>query len=164
MGALVQIEYNIEYDYNSFTSLDSPRIVAIMGNRFYKSIECTHASPPLTSGAGVYPHVEALYGSTDIKYVTVEEPCCGTLRVAVEQHCLKIRKSRATPSSVVWTTTIIPDLSSIGKVPPSFRVSRVTAARSGSCAEQSCTASSNIRNVHNAVVSVDHTIQEYSNT
>jgi len=39
----------------------------------------------LTSGVSVYPNMEALCYITGIRYVTAEDPCCGTLRVAVEK-------------------------------------------------------------------------------
>jgi len=54
----------------------------------------------LTSGTSVYPHIEALCDSTGTRYVTAEDSCCGTLRVAVEIHCSKNCSSKS--SSLVW--------------------------------------------------------------
>jgi len=52
-----------------------------------------HHLPILTSGASVYPHIEAMYYSSGTRYVTVEDSCCGTLRVAVENHSSRIGSS-----------------------------------------------------------------------
>ena len=122
-------------------------------HNFYIGIECP---PFLTSGASVYPYIEPLCYSTGIRYVTAEDPCCSAFRVAVEQHCLRT----STSGSVVRFNRIVRDCVSIGKVPLSFRVCRRTAASTGSCAGQSCTTSSNICNIHNAVVSIECTIQD----
>ena len=52
----------------------------------------------LTSGTSVYPYIEALCDSTGVRYVTVEDSCCGTLRVAVENHSSR----KGSFSSSVW--------------------------------------------------------------
>ena len=55
--------------------------------------QCTE----LTSGAIVYPHIEAPQYSIVIRYVTAEDSCYGTLRVAVEIHS----SSKTSSSSLV---------------------------------------------------------------
>ena len=57
-----------------------------------------HHLPILTSGVSVYPHIEAMCYSTGTRYVTAEDSCCGTLRVADENHSSRIASS----PSLVW--------------------------------------------------------------
>ena len=45
-----------------------------------------------TCGDSIYPHIDALQVSTGIKYVTVEDSCCGSLRVTVETYCSRISR------------------------------------------------------------------------
>ena len=52
----------------------------------------------LTGTVIIYPHIEALYETTGIRYVTMENSCCGTLKVAAENHSSRILSS----SSSVW--------------------------------------------------------------
>ena len=52
----------------------------------------------LTSDTSVYPYIEALCDSIGIRYVTAEDSCCGTLRVADENHSSRIESS----PSLVW--------------------------------------------------------------
>ena len=119
----------------------------------------------LTCGGSIYSHIDALKVSTTIRYVTVEDSCSGGgLRVTVEKYCCW----RYTPGSgechARWWATKVWDLSFIGKEPLRSRICRTTAGCVGSCAEQSITTSSNIRDVHNTVVSILQIVQEEPDT
>ena len=124
----------------------------VCAHRFllYKHVspECTG----LTCCVSINPHIEALEVSTGITYCTVEDSCCGSPRVTVEMYCS--RASR--PSSVECSINAF-CFTSIRKVPPS--ITRKAAVVSSSCAEQSSTTSPNIRDFHNTVVGILHTVQ-----
>ena len=55
-----------------------------------------------TCGGSIYPHIDTLKVSTGIKYVTVEDSCCGSPRVTVETYCPRRRNVTISPGSVVW--------------------------------------------------------------
>ena len=86
----------------------------------------------------------------------MEDSCCGTLRVAAENHSSR----KTSSSSLIWQVPIIRDLTSIGKVPLSFTVCRSTAGCIGSYADQSCSTSSNICHGYDAVVGEGHTVAD----
>ena len=112
------------------------------------SLQCTG----LTCGDSIYSHIDALFPSTAIKYVTVEDSCCGSPSVTVEMYCS--RASR--PSSVACSTSTF-NLTSIRKVPKS--ITGIAAGWADSCAVQSSTTSSNICDGDNTVVGILHTVQ-----
>ena len=56
-------------------------------------VQITTQCTGLTSGSIVYPYIQAPYGTIRIKYVTVEDSCYATLRVAVEIHSSRILSS-----------------------------------------------------------------------
>ena len=125
-------------------------------------LQCTG----LTCSGSIYPHINALKSSTGIKYFTAEDSCHGTLRVTVEKYCSTNKGSTRrkpltiSPTSVVWKSIKAVNPTSIRKVPvSSWWWSRKTAGSEGSCADQSSTISSNIRDVHNTVVGIIYVVQ-----
>ena len=62
------------------------------------SLHCTR----LTCGGSIYPHIKALKSSSGILHVTPEDSCCVSLRVTVEDYTSGRRRTRSSPSSVVW--------------------------------------------------------------
>ena len=119
----------------------------------------------LTCGGSIYSHIDSLKNSSGIKYLTAEDSCCVSPRVTVETYCSRRRHISISPPSEVCSTFTF-NSTSIRKVPmSSWWWERKTAAWvKGSCAEQSSTTSSNIRDGHNTVVGILHIVQGEPNT